>query len=112
MKRFIRWITGLIILALILAGILVEPFSFLLRCLYVLILCSLLCLWRVLGGPTPADRAVAVEILGILIVGFCAILSLSTGRPWYLDIGIAWALQSFIGMLALAKYLEGRAFNE
>jgi multicomponent Na+:H+ antiporter subunit F len=55
---------------------------------------------------------VAVDILGILIVGFCAILGIPTGRDWYIDIGIAWALQSFISILALAKYLEGRRFEE
>ncbi|MBU1124530.1 MAG: cation:proton antiporter [Candidatus Omnitrophica bacterium] len=74
--------------------------------------CFGLCLIRLLRGPTPADRAVAVDTLGILIVGFCAILSIPTGRDWYLDIAIAWALQSFIGALALAKYLEGRGFDE
>ncbi|PIR65930.1 MAG: cation:proton antiporter [Candidatus Omnitrophica bacterium CG12_big_fil_rev_8_21_14_0_65_43_15] len=71
-----------------------------------------MCLFRLMRGPTPADRAVAIDTMGILIVGFCAILSISTGRGWYLDIAIAWALQSFIGALALAKYLEGRGFDE
>ena len=75
-------------------------------------LCFAMCLFRVIAGPTPADRAVAIDTLGILIVGFCAILSIPTGRDWYLDIAIAWALQSFIGALALAKYLEGRGFDE
>lgn len=110
--RFLRWLIGLIILAAILIWMFTYPFSFLVRCLYILLLCSFLCLFRILGGPTAADRVVSVDILGILIVGFCAILSLSTGRPWYLDIGIAWALQSFIGVLALSKYLEGRSFDE
>ncbi len=86
--------------------------SFLVRCLYVLILCAFLCLYRILRGPTAADRAVSVDTLGTLIAGFCAVLSLTTGRSWYLDIGIAWALQSFIGTLALSKYLEGRSFDE
>ena len=27
-------------------------------------------------------------------------------------IGIAWALQSFIGIMALSKYLEGKDFDE
>ena len=54
----------------------------------------------------------AILALGVLIVGFCAILGIPTGRSWYMDIGIAWALQSFIGTLALAKYLEGRGFDE
>jgi multicomponent Na+:H+ antiporter subunit F len=82
------------------------------RCFYVILLCAFLCLYRVLCGPTAADRLVSIDILGILIVGFCAILSLTTGRSWYLDIGIAWALQSFIGVLALTKYLEGRSFDD
>jgi multicomponent Na+:H+ antiporter subunit F len=29
-----------------------------------------------------------------------------------MNIGISWALLSFIGTLALAKYLEGRGFDE
>ena len=59
-----------------------------------------------------ADRIVAVDILGILIVGICGVLALTTGRSWYLDIGIVWALQSFIGSLALAKFLEGRRYDD
>jgi multicomponent Na+:H+ antiporter subunit F len=110
--RFLRWIIGLIVFLAILVWVFAAPFSFLVKCLYVLLLCAFLCLYRILSGPTAADRVVAVDILGILIVGFCALLSLSTGRNWYMDIGIAWALQSFIGVLALSKYLEGRSFDE
>jgi len=86
--------------------------SFLSRCFFILMICFLMCLIRIMAGPTAGDRAVAMDTLGILIVGFCAILSISTGRDWYLDIAIAWALQSFIGALALAKYLEGKGFDE
>ena len=72
----------------------------------------MLCLVRVALGPTAADRIVAVDILGILIVGFCAILNIPTGRGWYMDIAIAWALQSFIATIALAKYLEGKNLDD
>ena len=80
--------------------------------LYIVILACILCLYRIWRGPTGADRIVAIDILGIMIVGLCAILTVSTGRSWYIDIGIAWALQSFISTLALSKYLEGRGFDE
>ena len=86
--------------------------NFLARAFLWLVLSAALCLWRILRGPTAPDRAVAIDMLGILIVGFCAILSLPTGRDWYIDIGIAWALQSFIGIMALSKYLEGKDFDE
>jgi multicomponent Na+:H+ antiporter subunit F len=118
--RRLRWWLGLVFLAA--AGLLVWlgripsllewQSLFLKHAFYALFFCGLLCLWRVLKGPTPADRVVAIDILGILVLGFCAILGIATGRDWYIDIGIAWALQSFISTLALAKYLEGRDFDE
>lgn len=110
--RGVRWIAGVLILTAIIAWLFLQPLGLLMRCFYIILLCGFLCLYRILGGPTAADRLVSIDILGILIVGFCALLSLSTGRSWYLDIGIAWALQSFIGVLALTKYLEGRSFDD
>ena len=85
---------------------------FLARCFFILMICFAICLLRIVLGPTSVDRAVVINALGILIVGFCAILSIPTGRDWYLDIAIAWALQSFIGALAIAKYLEGKGLDE
>lgn len=73
---------------------------------------AFLCLYRLQKGPTAPDRTVAVDILGTLIVGFCALYALSTGKDFYLTIGIAWALLSFVGTIALAKYLEGKAYDE
>jgi len=121
--RWVSWVVGAVILVGLLVFILIKPFSALLppelpyrgfvaRCLYILILASILCLERVLRGPTGADRIVAIDIFGILIVGFCAVVSVATGRSWYMDIGIVWALQSFIGALALSKYLDGKAFDD
>jgi len=78
----------------------------------ILIIASFLCLHRIGRGPTAPDRIVAIDILGTLIVGFCAILALDTGQDFYINVAIAWALLSFIGTLALAKYLEGRPFHE
>ena len=114
------WLSGLVLIAILAAVILFAPVpsmlswqsNFLARAFLWLLISAMLCLYRVLRGPAAPDRAVAVDMLGILIVGFCAILSLPTGRDWYIDIGLAWALQSFIGIMALAKYLEGKDFDE
>ncbi|MFA9561346.1 MAG: monovalent cation/H+ antiporter complex subunit F [Nitrospirota bacterium] len=119
----IRWVIGTVLLISLLIGIVIRPFpflfypdlpyvSFLGRAMFILLLAAGMCLFRISRGPTAADRIVAVDIFGILIVGFCSILSISTGRSWYIDIGMAWALQSFIGSLALAKYLEGKGLEE
>ena len=77
----------------------------------VLVLSSLLCLYRIGRGPTAPDRTVAIDILGTLIVGFCCMMAIWTGQEYYMNIAIAWALISFVGTLALAKYLEGRSYD-
>ena len=78
---------------------------------YLLTLCSLLCLYRIGRGPTAPDRAISIDILGTLVVGFCCLMALTTQLDYYMNIAIAWALISFVGTLALAKYLEGRFYD-
>ena len=87
----------------------------------VLIFGSLLCLYRIGRGPTAPDRAVAIEVFGTLIVGFCCVMTLlpqnvisheaGVFRDYYMTVAIAWTLTSFIASLALAKYLEGRCYD-
>ena len=93
--------------------------AFLLVAMGVLLLASVLCLYRIGRGPSAPDRTVAIDILGTLMVGFCCVAALwprsVNGRPvyqdYYMTIAIAWALTSYIGTLALAKYLEGRCYD-
>jgi len=77
-----------------------------------LILCCFMCLYRIWRGPTSADRIVAIDILGILILSFCVFATIFVGRRFLMDIALAWAILGFIGTLALAKYLEGKNFDE
>ena len=77
-----------------------------------LCVCCFLCLYRIGRGPTAPDRALAIDILGIVIVGFCALFAMVTGKDFYINIAIAWSLLSFIGTIALAKFLEGRSFDD
>ncbi len=77
-----------------------------------LLFCCAMCLYRIGRGPTAPDRTVAIDILGIVVVGFAAILTIITGKDYYLNIAISWALMSFIGTIALAKHLEGKKFDE
>jgi len=111
--KFLRWLAGLVFLS----AVIIAIFHYLdipagSKLTLYLLLCFFLALYRILRGPTAADRSVATDILGILVVGFCAIMAIFSGKDWYMDIAIAWALQSFIGTLALAKFLEGRGFDE
>ncbi len=80
--------------------------------LYIQAALAVFCLYRVIRGPSIADRMVGIDIFGILVVGICAILAIQTQRSFILDIGIAWIILSFIGTLTLAKYLSGKKLNE
>lgn len=77
-----------------------------------LLICCAMCLYRIANGPTAADRMVAIDILGTVVVGFVAIITAVSGKAYLLDIALVWALVSFAGTLALAKYLVGKRLNE
>jgi len=80
--------------------------------LYIQIGLCAFCLYRIIRGPSVADRMVGIDIFGILVVGICAILAILTDRMFLIDIGIAWIILSFTGTLTLAKYLSGKKLNE
>ena len=71
-----------------------------------------LCLYRIYQGPSISDRAVGVDIMGILFVGITALSALFYDLPYLMDLSITLALFSFIGTLALAKYLEKRSLDD
>ena len=77
-----------------------------------LLACCAMCLYRIGRGPTAPDRAVAIDILGIVVVCFTGLMTAITGKDYYLIVGISWAVLSFIGAVALAKHLEGKGFDE
>ncbi|MGC9336943.1 MAG: monovalent cation/H+ antiporter complex subunit F [Candidatus Cloacimonadia bacterium] len=111
--RIIRWLIGLIlILTFFIINFFVFPdIPFNYKLVNVLMFCFLFVIIRIVKGPTVADRIVAIDITGILIIGICALFAIAFNRSFYIDIGIAWGLQSFIGTLALAKFLEGRSLD-
>jgi multicomponent Na+:H+ antiporter subunit F len=122
--KTIRWIIGaIVLLGLVALIILMPPRSiffidvyahqgFVHRAADILIMAAVMSLWRILKGPTAADKIVAIDIFGIMVIGFTALLSVASGKNWYIDIGIAWGLQSFIGSLAYSKYMEGRTYDD
>ena len=78
----------------------------------ILIACCFACLIRAWRGPSIPDRMVAIDIMGILAVGMAALLAVITKRGFFIDIALAWIFLSFIGTLALAKYLSYKRLDE
>ncbi|MCS6772238.1 MAG: monovalent cation/H+ antiporter complex subunit F [Kiritimatiellae bacterium] len=71
-----------------------------------LCLAMLLALYRVIRGPSLADRAVAVDLLTTVAVGLIALYAIDTGQQVFLSAGIALALLAFLGTVALALYIR------
>lgn len=69
-------------------------------------LAALLSLWRVVRGPTLPDRVVALDLLGVLIVGIAVSSAALSGSPYFLDVATVIALISFVGTIAYARFVE------
>ena len=61
---------------------------------------------RLLAGPTPADRTVAVDVMTITAVSVMCLAAMFSGRIVYIDTALVYGLISFIGVVAVARYLE------
>ncbi len=66
----------------------------------------LLALWRFFTGPSAPDRVVAFDVLTVLAVIGITMVALVEERHIYLDVALVYALLSFLGVIAVARYLE------
>jgi multicomponent Na+:H+ antiporter subunit F len=67
----------------------------------------ILCLLRMLKGPTAPDRAVALDTAVTVTVALLVFIGLVLKRRIYLDVSLVYAVLTFIGSVAIARYLEG-----
>jgi multicomponent Na+:H+ antiporter subunit F len=61
---------------------------------------------RLVKGPTLPDRVVAMDLIGVLVVGLIVVLAASTGVRATLDAAMVIALIGFLGTVAYATYVE------
>ena len=111
--KILRWLIGLILIGLFFTwNFMIYTGPLIFKLIQVCLFCSVFILYRVFVGPSPADRIVAVDILGILIIGMLALLGLHYQEGFFMDIALIWALLSFIASLAFSKILEGRSLDD
>lgn len=67
----------------------------------------LLCLIRAIKGPKIADRMVAVNMMGTMIMVMIAVLALLLGEGYLVDICIIYAAISFLAVVVLTKVFMG-----
>jgi len=61
--------------------------------------------WRVCRGENIIDRLMGLDLLSILTLAVLVLLALIFRRIIYLDVAMGLAALSFVGTIALAKYV-------
>ena len=91
------------IIASVQTGILGAALAVAALCLVVALLAAA---WRLLTGPTLADRVVALDLVSMLLVVFLVLFRMLSGVGAYIYVAIALALVSFLGTVAFAHYID------
>jgi multicomponent Na+:H+ antiporter subunit F len=111
--RVVRWLAGAAVIGVLAyLNFFVFRAPLLVKLVNVILFSALLVLYRVVRGPSPADRVIAVDILGILVIGVLVLLGLHYDQGFFMDVALIWALLSFVASLAFAKILEGRRLDD
>jgi multicomponent Na+:H+ antiporter subunit F len=70
------------------------------------LLAAALACWRIIQGPTHADRIVALDIFLAAAIALAIASSLSSGRTVFLDVAIGLALVGFVATIGWARLVE------
>jgi multicomponent Na+:H+ antiporter subunit F len=61
--------------------------------------------YRIIAGPTLADRVLGLDMLVTVAIGFIAVVTIRTGLTLYVDIAIALGLVGFLSTVAFARFI-------
>ena len=62
---------------------------------------------RFVKGPTAGDRAVALDTFTTIGVAGLVLMAYLFQRFVYFDVALVYAVLGFIGVIVIARYLEG-----
>lgn len=68
---------------------------------------TLFAVFRAFIGPTVPDRMAAIDNMTTVMTSYFIIIALMFGSGIYVDVGMVYAIISFVGILVFARYLEG-----
>ena len=77
-------------------------------CLVGLALAALLCVVRLVAGPSVPDRIVALDALLVVVVSGIAVGAALTRDGSFLAVLVAVSLLGFVGTVTVARFVERR----
>ena len=69
-------------------------------------------IYRVIKGPSIPDRVIALDAIGINLIGIIALISILLDTYAFLEVILLLGILAFIGTVAMAKYLEKGEISE
>ncbi|MEM9708988.1 MAG: K+/H+ antiporter subunit F [Pseudomonadota bacterium] len=60
---------------------------------------------RLVLGPTPGDRILAIDTMVINAIGFVVVLGIHQGIKIYFEVSLLIAMLGFVSTVALARFL-------
>lgn len=66
----------------------------------------ILVLIRAIIGPSTSDRILALDTLGMMLIGIIGLVMMLQETIVYADIALVVAIIGFVGTIAMAKFLE------
>lgn len=70
------------------------------------IIAGALATYRLVAGPTQADRVVALDILLACALALAIATALATARTVFLDVAVGLALVAFVATIGWARLIE------
>jgi len=67
----------------------------------------LLAFIRLLKGQHGTDRAVALDTATLISTNLLVFIAFLEGRSMLVDVALVYSVLSFLGVLAIARYLDG-----
>lgn len=67
----------------------------------------LLAFARLITGRRGPDRAVALDTATLISTNLLVLIALFEGRSMLIDVAIVYSVLSFLGVLSIARYLDG-----
>ena len=62
-------------------------------------------MYRIVVGPTPADRLIGLNLVSAQILAILVIIATKENLSVYLDVALVYDIFGFVGMLAITRYL-------
>lgn len=75
--------------------------------LIILAIMLMLCLLRAIMGPHVADRIVAVNMMGTMVMVMISILAIKMEEGYLIDICLIYAMISFLSVVVITKVYMG-----